>query len=147
MSDVTELTVADLSRRIAGLVGDEGFEGAIACPAGHLNYRYKHSPSRVEAPEAGELCQHCGERIGRGEPKPYAESLDLLVHVVREWCWRRIDDEGVIILRWADDPEDPTWMAYVGKHPHPTTQGQTAYDATEALARAFLAAVDRWGWK
>lgn len=75
-------------------------------------------------------------RIGL-EPKPYAESLGLLVPVVEAWC--RMRDSGWLV---GNAPDDGNFMAQVT----PGCGGcvtENAETPATALAKALLAAMEK----
>lgn len=82
--------------------------------------------------------------IGRGEPKPYAKSLDLLVPVVDAWCERT---RNVFRLLYIDggDWQSGIGGPFDGESPIRPWIGYGSKTAAEALALSFLAAVSRWG--
>ena len=198
--------IADLSRKVAEIVGDDGFEIG-SCPQGHdaMQYRpyYPHRPyypRKTPTLVNGSVCPVCLERavdsrlrsqphlikgndyrdearesawlvaawsledmwrarsvaiptwhpewrIGRGEPKPYAESLDLLVPVVEAWCKRHRPGRAMWELQALSGTEALNFGAYKGSVlTNGTIAGESYGDtAAESLTSAFLAAVSRWG--
>lgn len=130
-----------LSRRIAEHVGDAGWYASDKCPNGHVQVNDYDQPSM----EVGDECYECGAEMGRGEPLPYAQSMDLLLPVVLQWLQKKYDDRGQVMLRWQDDPEDPFWTAavYAGPGHSLSSCSYPCTEAAEALAKSFSASVDR----
>lgn len=151
------MTTEELSRAVAEIVRDEGFLPAETCPQGHdvrgfhgkvgdlcgfcltAGHLWGNASDDILSPER--IATHPEWRIGRGEPKPYAESLDLLVPVVEAWCERHASEWGV---GYANGTQGAEIMNFESDG---EGRGIEHYDSpfAESLARAFLASVERWG--
>ncbi len=163
------MTTEELSRAVAEIVGDEGFERG-ACPQGH------GAEMMLSGDKVGDVCPSClygaahdaakqyhgmaywekrgaaeerlrsedhpEWRIGRGEPKPYAESLDLLVPVVEAWCQTRNLSWLIHGNHWTPG------RVYADVSEHPTQEyewnGEQGPTPAAALAEAFLEAVKEY---
>lgn len=133
------MTTRGISQRIAEHVGDAGFYGVAYCThCGDSNIDDDDQPIR----SADEACYNCGEKLDRGEPKPYARDLALVTDTARKWLWEHHDDHGQISLIWSDDTEDPIWRAEIRVR---GLDYGTGYDCelAPALATALLAAMER----
>lgn len=170
-----EETQALSRRVAEALDTDEAWLPAERCPQGHPNPPYDLRPLLPAGSRypIGSICRDCAPsdpadfveglvdvdglsegdalavlhalqaahsewRIPRGEPKPYAESLDLLVPEVDGWCeWRRgywrLSGGAAEIGLLTEEGERGLFTGVAG------------CKTCEALARAFLAAAERWG--
>ena len=141
--------IEELSRRVAEIVGDEGFKPeAYRCPnerrgqGGHIFALAFDADNRF-----------CGCKCGVGiaelirVPNLYAESLDLIVPIVEAWCDAKDRFMDFHLSRQQRVLKAEVWRAAFGLHRPETGLLSEAYGETgaEAIARAFLAAVERWG--
>lgn len=138
MSDIDTMPTEELDRLIAEHVGDDGFEPAEECDNGHANRDHLGIGTR---------CPMCrfewsnryarGARIGRGKPKSFSDSLDLIWPVAVKWASKKSVVDlcigGFSVIAEFDSDERSEWSSFCELH-----DDGTAARAAEALARALV---------